>query len=326
MAAKPCITIVGTGLIGTSLGLAITNARGKEIDVLGHDRDHAQAGLARRMGAVNKVERNLISACRKADMIILAIPASAIRETLEIVAQDLKAGCVVTDTASLKVPVIEWADKLLPPEVSFVGGDPILFGDDAGIESARADLFADKLYCVTPSVRASTEGVKLVTDLIAMVGAIPHYIDPYEHDGLIGGSEHLADVLSVAMLRALTSSGGWRDMRRICGATFDRVTCFAIADTTEYRDRALLNRENLLRWIDEFARELETFRLMVEREDGEGIEAYYAEEMENRLLWLKDRSTQNWGVMPEKTEIPSSGEFLSEMFFGRLGRRRNDDY
>jgi prephenate dehydrogenase len=325
MASKPCITIVGTGLIGTSLGMAIRRSREKDLDVLGHDKDFGQAGLARRMGAVSKIERNLISACSKADMIILAIPASAIRETLELVAGDLKSGCVVTDTASVKVPVLEWADELLPSDVSFVGGDPILFGDDAGIDSARADLLVEKLYCLTPSARATSESVKLVTDLVAMVGAIPHYIDPYEHDGLIGGTEHLADVLAMTLLRTLSSSGGWRDMRRMCGATFDRVTCFSVAEPVEYRDRALLNRENVLRWIDTFQRELDGFRQLIERKDGEAIETYYATEMENRLQWLQDRATQNWGDMPEKAEIPSSGDFLSQMFFGGLGRRRSRD-
>ena len=266
MATRPCITIVGTGLIGSSLGMAILRSRGNEIDVLGHDIDPAQAGLAKRMGAVTKVDRNLISACAKADMLILATPARAIRETLELVANDLKAGCVVTDTASVKVPVLQWADELLPPEVSFIGGDPILFGDDAGIESARADLFKDRQYCITPSPRATEEAVRLVTDLIAMVGAIPHYIDPYEHDGLIGATEHLADIAAVVLLRTLTTSGGWRDMRRMCGATFDRVTCFSNTDPLEYSGRALLNKENVLRWIDNLQGELSNFRMMVEKE------------------------------------------------------------
>jgi prephenate dehydrogenase len=325
MASRPCITIVGTGLIGASLGMAILKARGKELDVLGHDIDHAQAGLARRMGAVTHVERNLISACAKADMLILAIPARAIRETLELVANDLKSGCVVTDTASVKVPVLQWADELLPSQVSYVGGDPILFGDEAGIESARADLFAAAQYCITPSTRASSEAVKLVTDLVAMAGAIPHFIDPYEHDGLIGATEHLADILAVTFLHTVTSSAGWRDMRRMCGATFDRVTCFSNADPAEYSGRALLNRDNALRWIDALQGALSQFRMLVDRGDREAIEAYYGVEMQNRLQWLQDRAAQNWGDMPEKTDIPTSGEFLSEMFFGGLARRRRDE-
>lgn len=322
MPDKPCITIVGTGLIGTSLGMAICKAKGKEITVLGHDKDPGQVGLARRMGAVHKVERNLLSACAKADMVILAIPASEIRETLTLIADVLKEGCVVTDTASVKARILEWADDILPEGVSFVGGDPILFGDEAGIESARADLFAEHLYCLVPSPRATADSVRLVSDLVAMVGAIPHFIDPYEHDGLIGGTEHIADILAVTLLRTLSSSGGWRDMRRMCGATFDRVTCFSQADVTEYRSRALLNRENILRWIDSFQRELTAFRTLIEEEDGEAIEQYYQAEMDNRLRWLQDRATQNWDGMPERTELPTAGEFFSEMLFGSWGRRR----
>jgi prephenate dehydrogenase len=325
MAPQPTITIVGTGLIGTSLGMAISSARGNDLLVLGHDRDPGQAGLARRMGAVAKVERNLISACSKADLLILAIPAPDIRETLELVANDLKPGCVVTDTASVKVPILAWADELLPPEVSYVGGDPILFGDEAGIESARADLFNGKQYCITPSMRASSEAVKLVSDLVAMVGAIPHFIDPHEHDGLLGGTEHLADVVAATFLSALTSSGGWRDMRRMGGSTFDRVTCFSVADPAEYTGRALLNRDNLLRWIDNLQRELSQFRLLVERQDGEAIESYYQVGMQQRLQWLQDRASQDWGDMPEKTDIPSAGEYMSEMFFGGLARRRREE-
>jgi prephenate dehydrogenase len=323
MASKPCITIIGMGLIGTSIGLAIRNARGDEIDIIGHDRDHGVTGAARRMGAVTKADRNLYSACSQADMIIMAIPASGVRETLELVANDLKSGCVITDTASLKVPVLKWADQFLPEDVSFVGGDPILFGDDAGIESARADLFEKKLYCIVPSDRASSDAVKLTTDLVAMLGAIPHYIDPHEHDGLIGGTEHLADVAAVTLLHALSTSNGWHDMRRLCGATFDRVTCFSMSDPAEYRDRALLNSDNIVRWIDALQEELFQFRTLVKQGDPEAIENYYQTQMDARKQWLEDQATQNWDKRADQGDIPKAGEFFSQMLFGSWGRRRS---
>jgi hypothetical protein len=113
-------------------------------------------------------------------------------------------------------------------------------------------------------------------------------------------------------------------MRRMAGATFDRVTCFSSADPAEYHGRALLNRDNILRWIDNVQAELSQFRALVERGDGSAIEAYYQVEMQERLQWLQDRASQNWGDMPEKTDIPTSGEYISEMLFGGLGRRRRD--
>jgi prephenate dehydrogenase len=322
MATKPCITIIGTGLIGTSLGMAIGRAKDKDVLVIGHDKDFARAKLAQKMGGVDKVDRNLISACAQADLIVLAIPASGIRQTLEIVADDLKSGCTVTDVASVKVPVIEWADELLPAEVSFVGGDPILFGDEAGIDAARPDLFQGKLYCIIPSTRATAESVKVVTDLAVLAGAAPHFIDPHEHDGLIGGTEHIADVLAAVLLHALSSSGGWRDMRRMCGATFDRVTCFSSADPAEYRDRAQLNRENLLRWIDAYQLELDNMRRLIAAGDGAEIEAYYEAQMETRLQWLKDRAEQNWGERSQGPKLPTPGEYMSQMLLGGLGGRQ----
>ena len=325
MASRPCITIVGTGLLGASIGMAILKSRGNEIDVLGHDIEFAQARLAQRMGAVSRVERNLISACRNADLLLLAIPASGIRETLELVAADLKSGCVVHDVASVKVDVLKVADELLPDDVSYVGGDPVLFGDEAGIESARADLFQGVYYALTPSVKASSESIKLVTDLVSMLGARPHFIDPHEHDGLIGGTEHLADVIAASMLATLTKSNGWRDMRKMCGATFDRVTCFSQMDASEYRSRALQNKANIVRWIDSFQRELFELRRLIDVEDADAIERYYQREMDERLRWLQDRDSGDWGDMPEKTDIPTAGEFTSQMLFGGLARRRDRD-
>jgi hypothetical protein len=140
----------------------------------------------------------------------------------------------------------------------------------------------------------------------------------------MGGTEHLADVVAVTLLRTLTSSPGWRDMRRMAGATFDRVTCFSQADPTEYVGRALLNRQNLLRWIDALQGELSQFRLLVDREDIGAIRDYYEVEMDNRLQWLQDRASGNWGDMPDQSDIPSTGEFMSQMLFGRLGRRDRD--
>jgi prephenate dehydrogenase len=307
------------------MGMAIQRARGQELLILGHDQDMAQARLAQRMGGVNKVERNLRTACAQADMIIIAIPADQVRETLALIAHDLKSGCVLTDTTSVKAPVLEWADEYLPDSVSFVGGDPILFGDEAGIEAARPDLLDGALYAVTPSAKASTESVKLVTDLIAMVGATPHFIDPYEHDGLMGGTEHLADVLAVVLLHTLTTSGGWRDMRRLGGATFDRVTCFAQAEASEYVSRALLNKDNLLRWIDTFQQQLDEFRRLVAGDNGPALAEYYEQEMAERLAWLQDRASGEWGDLPDKVQLPTSGEYFSQMLFGGLARRRDRD-
>ncbi len=109
--AKPRITIVGLGLIGNSIGLALTQGQ-RKFEVVGHDKDNKAAGQSRKIKAVDKTEWNLISACDGADLVILALPAIAIRDTMQALAHELKPGCVVMDTASVKAPVQRWADEI----------------------------------------------------------------------------------------------------------------------------------------------------------------------------------------------------------------------
>ncbi len=125
MANKLQISIIGLGLIGASAGLALRRHADK-VTVVGHDRDTGVAGRAKSAGAVERTEWNLINAASQADRILLALPANEIRETLKVIAGDLRAGCLILDTADVKAPVLQWAAELLPAEVGFVGGHPIV--------------------------------------------------------------------------------------------------------------------------------------------------------------------------------------------------------
>ena len=98
--SKPRITIVGLGLIGGSIGLALRQA-GNDYEVVGHDREHTVASKAHKLGALSKTEWNLISACEGADLIIIATPVMAIKETLTAIAPYLKPGCLITTTQRL---------------------------------------------------------------------------------------------------------------------------------------------------------------------------------------------------------------------------------
>ena len=117
-------TIVGLGLVGSSIGLALKGT-GAEFEIVGHDKDGNAAKRAYKSGCVDRTEWNLINACDGADLIVISTPLAGVESTLAAIAQDLKAGAVVTDTARLKVPVLNWARESLPDTVHFVGGHPI---------------------------------------------------------------------------------------------------------------------------------------------------------------------------------------------------------
>lgn len=302
--SKPCITIVGLGLIGGSIGLALRQA-GDDYEIIGHDREHAVASKAHKRGAVSKTEWNLVSACEKADLIIIATPVMAIKETLTAIAPYLKPGCLITDTASIKGPVMVWAKEILPETVNFVGGNPIISQEDSlptGIEGARADLFEGGLYCLTPSPETAPQTVELATDLVSLLGARPFFLDAAEHDGLIAGVDHLPFVLSAALLGATVSGHTWREMRKLAGDAFQNTTHFASGDATTYRDVCLTNGENIVRWIDACLVKLQELREAIAAEEAEKLEKTFQEAISARDEWLIDKAEGRW----ELDEGPST--------------------
>src|SRR3990172_2420099 len=119
------ITIVGLGQIGASVGLALRE-HGELVRRIGHDRDFGIARRAEKMGALDKVVINLPSAVREADLVLLAIPIDQMRDTLEVIREDLNEGVVVMDTSPVKEAVAAWAAELLPPERHYVGLTPVI--------------------------------------------------------------------------------------------------------------------------------------------------------------------------------------------------------
>ncbi|MBC7261196.1 MAG: prephenate dehydrogenase/arogenate dehydrogenase family protein, partial [Chloroflexi bacterium] len=122
-------TVIGLGLVGSSIGLALKGT-GADLEIIGHDKDSDAARRAYKSGCVDRTEWNLINACEGADLIIISTPLAGVKSTLAAIAQDVKPGCVITDTANLKVPVLDWARESLPNTVYFVGGHPIITKQD----------------------------------------------------------------------------------------------------------------------------------------------------------------------------------------------------
>ena len=319
--AKPRITIVGLGLIGGSLGLALQRVK-TNFEIMGHDLEHAIAGRAQKLGAVDKIDWNLVSACEGADLVFIATPVMAIRETLTAIAPYLKPGCVVTDTATAKGQVMRWAEEILPDTVSFVGGDPLVSkggtGMDAavstGLDEVSADLFTGALYCLIPLPNAGPEAVRLLTDLVSLIGARPYFIGAAEHDGLMAGVDHLPFILSTALLSATTHSVSWREMRRMAGYTFREATRFASDDPHTYRDICLTNRQSIVRWIDACLESLREVRELVAAEDGEGLESLFTEVLTARGKWLQGVDEERSEAQRALEETKRGG--LRELLFG----------
>jgi len=243
--------------------------------------------------------------------------------------QHLKPGCCVTDTANLKAPVTRWAEELLPKNVCFVGGHPILNPVTAGLQSpeelekvASDDLLKGALYCLTSPVGPCAEAIDAFVGLAEELEAHPFFIDATEHDGLQSGVEALPDMLAIALLRATVDTPGWQEMRKFAGRHF-AVATEAAGDAHEQCAAIFLNRENVLRRLDVLLSELVRLRDLLTHDDAEPLEKAFIAATEGRARWTKERGQGMWGGerATGMDNVPSISEQVGRMFFGdRLAR------
>jgi len=316
--AKTKITIIGLGLVGRSIGLALSRGT-RDYEIVGHDKEPKAASAARKQRAVDSTDWNLINSCEGASVVILALPVTAIRETLQVIAPHLKPGCLVTDTATLKVPVLRWAEEILPEGVHFVGGDPVISAVGMGAEAATAELLRETLYCLCPSPQASPDAVRLASGLVERLGAQPYFLDAAEHDGLMAAVDHLPAILAAVLLRTTTTSSSWRDMRKLAGGQYESATQFASETPAIFRDACLNNRQNIIHWIDTYIKALQEWRETIISGDASRIEAAFEEVMKARQHWLQQREAGLWDE--ERLEAPRPPSFLQSLF-GLGGRTR----
>jgi prephenate dehydrogenase len=314
------ITIIGLGLIGGSMGLALKAAKLTGIEIVGYDKDAHAAGDARRLRAVDKSERSLHRAVRDARLVIIATPIMGVRGVMEEMAGELPEGCVVTDTASTKAIVMEWASQLLPATVSFVGGHPMAGKETSGVQNADADLFAGKAYCISPAPDASEGAVQLVTGIVQLIGARPFFVEADEHDRYVAAVSHLPLILSAALFTLVRSSPAWPELSSLASSGFLDVTRLASTDAELSHDICLTNREGVMHWLDRVAEELGRYRELLQegRED---------ELFENFARAQLDRDTYVTVGPPVREPVAAgepltSGEQLAALLVGqRLVRR-----
>jgi prephenate dehydrogenase len=253
------VAIVGLGLIGGSIGLALHNAKAAQ-QIIGYDSDKRVAHHARKIGAIDQSCSTVTDTVRGAEFVILATPLSPIRSYLQDIATVASPGTVVTDVASTKVQVINWAEEYLPTSVFFLGGHPILSKDTYDDEPASAALLKNCVYCLTPTKRTSSTALDKVMQLIEILDARVRFLEPVEHDGLVAGVNHLPFVISAVLMNTVAESPTWADAAIVAEKSMYNMTRMTSNDPEVYRDICLTNNEALSRWLSEYIRELSTFR------------------------------------------------------------------
>ncbi len=270
------IAVLGLGLIGGSLGLALQQT-GAAKHLSGYDSNQDATYQAWKIGAITEICDTAEKAVEEADMVILATPILAMRGLLERIAPKLKRGVLVTDTASTKAQILDWAQATLPSHTMFVGGHPMAGREISGIKAAEAGLFEGCTYCLIPLRQASSEGegVEQLSEIVMQLGAQSLVLDADRHDRLVAGISHLPFVLSSALVQCLSKEENWKELTSLAAGGFRDMSRLAAGSSTMYRDICVTNKEEILSWLDALALELNNIRSLITRGD-EALEPYFA--------------------------------------------------
>ncbi len=323
------ITIIGLGQIGASIGLALQEKQ-SSLRRVGFDKDPAVARAAESLGAVNQI-KGLEAAVREADIVLLAVPLNAMRETLKRIGPALKEDALVMDTAPLKNPVMKWAQELIPIGRFYLGLVPALTADslaetETGLKAARPDLFKRTVMVLDVPDGTPEPVLQLAVNFAKLLGAKPMLTDLTESDGLMTTAHILPQLAAAALLNATVDQPGWAEVRKLAGRPFVGVTggMAYYDDPASLKLAALANPATVAHALDGVIAALQGLRDEVYAADEEGVGEYLARAFQARESWLNERGAAAWlSEGGEPADLPDVGEQVMQMFFGSRIADRN---
>ena len=252
------LAIIGTGLIGASVGLAAKRAG--VASVVGFDASSESLAVARERGAVDEAAPSLEEALRETDVAVVATPVSSLPAQVEAVLRASADGCTVTDVGSTKAAVTSATSD----RRRFIGGHPVCGSEAHGPRHSSAELFEGATWFLTPVPETDPERYRVLHGFVSSLGAVPVAVDARAHDRLLALTSHLPHALANVLLNhagslrveghePLAAAGGsLRDMTRVAGAN-PRIWVDIFMDNAEEL-RAVLNEHR--RRVDELERAL----------------------------------------------------------------------
>jgi len=248
----PRLAIIGVGLIGGSLSLALKDA-GVVGEVVGCGRGKPNLEKALELGVIDRYTRDPVEAVKDADVIFLATPVKTLGTVTEELLPGLKPGAIMTDGGSVKGEVINMIEPLMPEGVHFVPGHPIAGTEKSGAEAAFPTLYRGKRCILTPTENTDQEALALVTRMWQTAGSEVVSMPVEKHDRVLAAISHLPHMVAYSLVNAVGSydqyeenileysAGGFRDFTRI-----------ASSDPVMWRDIAETNRDALLEMMEQF--------------------------------------------------------------------------
>lgn len=259
------IAILGVGLIGGSIGLAVLR-RGLASRVIGIGRRIENLRVAFKMGAITSFTLVPAEGVAEADLVVVCTPVGRIADDVHTVARHCRPGTLITDVGSTKGAIVAEVGGSLPGDVRFIGSHPLAGSERSGAAAAEADLFVDRVVVVTPDAATQSEDRQRLSDFWRSLGARVVQMSAEEHDRALAITSHLPHLVASALaastpqeLLQLTATG-WADATRI-----------ASGDPELWRQIFASNRDSILASLSGFEQQLVAFRRALEERDDNGL-------------------------------------------------------
>jgi prephenate dehydrogenase len=270
------LTVIGLGLIGGSFARAL-RAAGAVSEVVACGRNPDALARAIELGVADRVTMDPVDAVRDADVVVLAVPLSAMRDLMARIAPALLAHAILTDVGSTKQSVIADAKAALGERIArFVPGHPIAGTERSGVEASFAELFQERRVILTPMEATDPAATQTIAELWHQAGATVTQMSAQHHDRVLALTSHLPHVLAFALVDRLSQMQEQDEIFAYAAGGFRDFTRIASSDPVVWRDICLNNRSAVLDALQVYRDELDELTQALRNHDGAALEALFA--------------------------------------------------
>jgi prephenate dehydrogenase len=279
------ITIIGVGLLGGSIGLAVKR-RKLAREIAGFVRRTVSLKDCEKAGAVDFATTNLFAAVSNSDLIILCTPLAQMRPLTKQFLPALKRGAIVTDVGSVKAGVVRELEPLVAKTgAHFIASHPMAGAEKSGVSAARENLFENAVCVLTPTKKSNASAVRKLEQFWKSLGARVLKLDAAQHDLLVSRSSHLPHVVAATLANLVLNPASPKQQAALCANGFRDTTRIASGSPEMWRDIALANRKNLSRSLDAFISDLQKFQRTLKKSDTKSISEFFTTAKSRRDNW-----------------------------------------
>ncbi|MGH8933931.1 MAG: prephenate dehydrogenase/arogenate dehydrogenase family protein [Egibacteraceae bacterium] len=307
------IALIGTGLVGASLGMALRKLDGVD-EIVGYDRDPDELETAFARGALTEAASSPAEAAAAADVVVLAVPVSVVETVALQVGPALTPGAILTDVASVKARIVDVMQAAVSPGVHVIGGHPMAGSHETGAAHAHADLFVGATYLLTPTTHTDPEAYQRLHGLVSRIGARVLAVSPQRHDLLVAVVSHLPQLaattlMNLAASRArdehaellLLAAGGFRDATRVAASNPDL-----------WLDICAENREAIVAVLDEYRERIGALRSVLAVGDEPSLRRALADARAARRS-LPGKETATGALVELSVAIPDQPGYIAQV-------------